>query len=378
MMNKHSHTKHAKLPRTSAGEWGRNELAILGAPCKEIRALADHIIQALVGTWNIAFADAGHPDEKNRADEGALPEYLRLQNTTQLTISGEPDTFARRTLLNAQDLILVNGNHFTAQQQLIIIDDAKPLQQKIDRLSDVVLIVMKDSATTTPGYIQDALPGFSNIPILQMAQPQAIAAFIDQYLKSRIAPLNGLVLAGGQSLRMGQDKSLLDYHGNPQRERVYNMLETYCCKVFVSCNNAQNVPAYLNPLPDAFLGLGPMGGILTAMQSAPANAWLAIACDLPYLNTATLQCLMEHRNPAKFATAFYNDALGFPEPMIAIWEPRAYPMLLQLLAQGYSCPRKALINSDIELVRLPDASALQNINDPEAFNAAIKELRPQF
>ena len=62
-----------------------------------------------------------------------------------------------------------------------------------------------------------------------------------------------------------------------------------------------------------------------------------------------------------------------PEPLITIYEPKSYPVLLQYLAQGYSCPRKMLINSDIEIVEVDD-NLIRNINTPEEYAAAIKEL----
>jgi molybdenum cofactor guanylyltransferase len=59
--------------------------------------------------------------------------------------------------------------------------------------------------------------------------------------------------------------------------------------------------------------------------------------------------------------------------LITIWEPRAYPVLLSFLAQGISCPRKVLINSDIELLDVPNIDALMNVNTPE--ERALIELK---
>ena len=66
----------------------------------------------------------------------------------------------------------------------------------------------------------------------------------------------------------------------------------------------------------------------------------------------------------------------FVEPLITIYEPKAYPILLQYLAQGYSCPRKMLINSDVEIVEVDD-DFIRNINTPEEFEVAKKELKSQ-
>ncbi|MFI5159446.1 MAG: hypothetical protein ACHQF4_11310, partial [Sphingobacteriales bacterium] len=64
------------------------------------------------------------------------------------------------------------------------------------------------------------------------------------------------------------------------------------------------------------------------------------------------------------ATTFGNGYEGFPEPLITIWEPKSYSVLLAFLAQGYSCPRKVLINNDAHLLTAPDANALTNVNTP--------------
>jgi molybdopterin-guanine dinucleotide biosynthesis protein A len=62
------------------------------------------------------------------------------------------------------------------------------------------------------------------------------------------------------------------------------------------------------------------------------------------------------------------------EPLITIYEPKAYPILLQYLAQGYSCPRKMLINNDVEIVEVDD-DLIQNINTPEEFEMALKKTK---
>jgi molybdopterin-guanine dinucleotide biosynthesis protein A len=86
-----------------------------------------------------------------------------------------------------------------------------------------------------------------------------------------------------------------------------------------------------------------------------------------------VKLLLEKRNPAKVATAIKGKGKQFPEPLITIYEPKAYPVLLQYLAQGYSCPRKMLINSEVEIVEVDD-ELIRNINTPEEYAAAKNEL----
>ena len=141
-------------------------------------------------------------------------------------------------------------------------------------------------------------------------------------------------------------------------------------------------------ITDTFLDLGPMGAILSAFRYDPNVAWLVLACDLPMLDVSTIRYLIKNRRSSAAATAFRQpppplgesnakepkDA-GFPEPLITIWEPKSYFTLLQFLAQGVSCPRKVLINSDTCLLDAPDPGALLNVNTPEEREQVMHKLR---
>jgi molybdopterin-guanine dinucleotide biosynthesis protein A len=175
------------------------------------------------------------------------------------------------------------------------------------------------------------------------------------------------VLAGGQSLRMGFDKGNVNWHGKAQRYHMADMLKPFCNEVFISCRPGQQgeIDKQYPSLEDTFTGLGPFGAILSAFREKPDCAWLVIACDLPLMDEGTLRNLVAWRNSSSVATAYHSPVTDFPEPLIAIWEPKSYPVLLSYLAQGYSCPRKVLINTDITLLNPPEPEALTNVNTPD-------------
>ncbi|MBS1689214.1 MAG: NTP transferase domain-containing protein, partial [Bacteroidetes bacterium] len=128
-------------------------------------------------------------------------------------------------------------------------------------------------------------------------------------------------------------------------------------------------------LEDAYIDLGPYGAILSAFKAAPEAAWLITACDLPLLDLNTLQYLVKHRDTTKVATTFKSPHDGLPEPLITIWEPRSYPILLSFLSEGRTCPRKALINSDINILISPDHTVLMNVNTPEEMEMAKQIIK---
>lgn len=381
------HRKHAQLARPSVGEFHRHELAILGAPCGKIKELVARLLPHLEPVLRVAYVDADHAAGDDAAQGGTGGQDAILQagasaeltdkiTFTRLDLKRGFDKFAQQQWLHHQSLVLVNGNHFRARQQIVLLDPAKPLQKKLDRLTNVRLLLLPDGVTEVPGYLQEHLAS-ADVPVLPLADTEAIAALVLQEWRQQRPPIRGLVLAGGQSQRMGQDKGRLAYHGQEQRAYAAELLAPFCEDVLVSCRPEQVAEleaAGLAPLPDTFAGLGPMSGILSAFQLDPDAAWLVVACDLPFLSETTLAHLVQHRHAGRMATAYQSPENEWPEPLITIWEPSAYGTLLRFLSLGYSCPRKALINSDIELLHAPVPAELRNINTPEQRDAAQQEL----
>ena len=206
------------------------------------------------------------------------------------------------------------------------------------------------------------------------------------------APLYGLVLAGGRSTRMGQDKAALEYHGQVQLERAFALLEPLVARAFVSVRADQTsdpLRAKFPQIVDQGEHSGPAAGITAAHLAHPQAAWLVLACDLPWLDIATVQHLIARRDPSRVATAFKSSHDGLPEPLCAIYEPAAAAGLQELLAAGRNCPRKFLTNSDTLLLDQPNVKALDNVNTPQERAAALaqsginaagasRELRVQY
>jgi molybdopterin-guanine dinucleotide biosynthesis protein A len=192
-----------------------------------------------------------------------------------------------------------------------------------------------------------------------------------------VPDLYGLVLTGGRSRRMQRDKAGLEYAGQSQLERAMALLTPLVTRCFVSVRPDQlNDPqrtAY-DTITDIKPDLGPMGGIHAALHSFPDHAWLVLACDLPFLDRATLQHLIAQRASARVATAYRSRFDGQPEPLCAIFEPRSLQIIEQSLAQDQQCPRGLLSRSDVKLLDLPNPQALDNINTGEEYAAAIAAL----
>ena len=192
-----------------------------------------------------------------------------------------------------------------------------------------------------------------------------------------IAPLYGLLLAGGRSSRMQRDKAAIEYAGRTQLERAMALLEPLVVRAFVSVRADQRDDPQRSAyecIVDALPECGPIGGIHAALKAHPGSAWLVLACDLPFLDAATLQQLIAAREPQRLATAFRSSHDGKPEPLCAIWEPRSAAAIDAWLAAGEQCPRGLLARSDVALLTLRAQQALDNINTAQEYAAARARL----
>ena len=352
------HEKHAKLIKPEIGFYGRNEIAFLGAPCGLIETLVDNIIEKLPKELNSIYIDADHGSNENEVfSKNSLQDKISHKRFEKKTITD----FEQKFLLSDQDLILVNGNHFQAKSQIIIIHPKKEasLQKRLNQLTEIKAIILDENVTEVYNWLMIS----PEISIFSINEIEKIAAFVFSQVKT--PPLKALILTGGKSTRMGIDKANIDYHGKPQHQFLYENFENLGLEAYISCREDQINDFEGNLITDKFLGLGPYGAILSAFQTDPNAAWLVLACDLPLVKKEDIANLVSNRNLLKIATAFHNPDTDFPDPLFTIWEPKAYTTLLNFLSLGYSCPRKVLINSDIELLHLENPEILINTNTPE-------------
>ncbi len=191
------------------------------------------------------------------------------------------------------------------------------------------------------------------------------------------APVYGLVLAGGRSTRMRADKAALTYQGQTQLERAMALLATLLPRAFVSVRAdqaADPLRARFERIVDRRENIGPIAGLLAAQAEHPQAAWLVLACDLPLLDQASLAHLLRARDPGRLATAYRSSHDGLPEPLCAIYEPASAAALAAHLAAGRNCPRKFLLSADVKVIDEPNPRALDNINTPEEYGAAMAAL----
>ncbi len=189
--------------------------------------------------------------------------------------------------------------------------------------------------------------------------------------------LTGLVLAGGKSTRMGQNKAMLKVDGHPLYRRTALMLSPACRSVYLSVHalNMTDYPDWPCLYDDLNLRAeGPLTALLSAWQHLPQSNWLLSACDYPQLNSTMVRILTQSAQLA-YPTAFLADD-GRANPLFAYYPSFLYPELKKFYAEGGKSLRVFLENYYVQLISYPLTP--QSIDTPQQWNDVTGKQLPYY
>lgn len=141
-------------------------------------------------------------------------------------------------------------------------------------------------------------------------------------------PIVGVVLAGGESRRLGRDKAALLFDGEPLVARAAKHLAAVTGTVVVADRGRRYLAAFRSV--DDGPGAGPVAGLLGAAAALPERSLLALACDLPLVPHALLAALAAETD---FDLVVPESTRGL-EPLCALYAPRALARLAERSATG--------------------------------------------
>ncbi|MBK7603860.1 MAG: molybdenum cofactor guanylyltransferase [Saprospiraceae bacterium] len=171
----------------------------------------------------------------------------------------------------------------------------------------------------------------------------------------------GIIICGGQSSRMGSDKSLLFWNGVPFYKHIEKILSKHCDQVFISCNESQKSNYDLPVIVDNYEQIGPMAGVLTSLESFPNCPIFTFPCDMPFIDQGIIKKMIGGYNNT-FDGVFIKDSKGQIEPLIAIYNPSIYSKLLAWYDSGnYSLKKFIESCNNVSYIKLGEQSLI-NIN----------------
>lgn len=184
----------------------------------------------------------------------------------------------------------------------------------------------------------------------------------------------GFILAGGASSRMGRDKALLEIAGETLVGRTSRLLAPLVASVTVI--GPAGRLAGLNVVPDDLPGLGPLGGIVTALRISDRPWSLVVACDLPFLSHTWLEHLIQ-RALASSTDVLIPESTAGAEPLCAMYHHRCLEPIRQATARGTRKITDALAGCVVETIPPAEWKAFdsegwlfKNMNTPEDYEQA--------
>lgn len=188
----------------------------------------------------------------------------------------------------------------------------------------------------------------------------------------------GVILAGGKSRRMGTNKALLPYRGQPLIEHIARVMQKVFERVIIVADEGEayrflNLPFY----PDIHKDCGPLGGIHAAFHQTSADALFVVSCDLPGLTPKLIEYILNVEAHASAVIPTSDERL---HPLCGLYRRKMLPQIEQAIRDGALAIHTLL--EKVGAVTVPITPELpfytkqlfSNVNSPDDF-AAIEPPR---
>ncbi|MBL8993111.1 MAG: molybdenum cofactor guanylyltransferase [Spirochaetia bacterium] len=192
--------------------------------------------------------------------------------------------------------------------------------------------------------------------------------------EKKSGPVYALILAGGQSRRLGEKKERLVILQKPVLATLVKTLEPLCEKVFLSLRINQKVPPFYRgeQIRDISRNGGPLVGILSAMRIHPEADWLVVACDQILLKGSELKKIVEAGLEHKLGACFHSPK-GL-EPLGAFYRAGLLPLLKSQYQKRNFALHRLVEKAGAGFGRVRTRKPLFNLNTPEDLKKASRIL----
>jgi molybdenum cofactor guanylyltransferase len=203
------------------------------------------------------------------------------------------------------------------------------------------------------------------------------------------ANVRGFVLAGGGSRRFGRDKALVEFDGEPLIARLCRVLEAATVTpVRIIGDAAKYGHLGVECVADRWPGEGPLGGIITALQTTDDSAnrdsrSLIIGCDMPFLTSEWLRHIGDRADASEAEIVVPESDYGL-EPLCACWRTTAAPTLTRSFESGVRRVTEAMKQLPMEVLDAADWKRFDNfdrlfwnMNTPADYDEAMRMMKAE-
>ncbi|NMM50350.1 molybdenum cofactor guanylyltransferase [Marinigracilibium pacificum] len=183
--------------------------------------------------------------------------------------------------------------------------------------------------------------------------------------------ITGIILAGGNSTRMGTDKALMQLNGKSFLTHILDALKPITNEIILVSNHKEHQLFNLKCVSD-ILPAGPLAGIYTGLYHSKTEYNLVLSCDVPLITTNLLKILVD--NITNSADVIQLEANGQIMPLVALYKKKCAPVFLDLLQNGERRVQFALGKLSVKTLTLSkkDWNKVTNVNTSEEWQNLIK------
>lgn len=195
--------------------------------------------------------------------------------------------------------------------------------------------------------------------------------------------ITGIILAGGKSIRMGQDKAFIEINGVPIILRVFAVLDRLFRETIIVANQKEtyaelNIPVYSDLVP----GQGALGGLYTGLLHSTFPYSFCVACDMPFLDRALIEYLLTRIDQYDAVVPRTSDGL---QPLHAIYSKQCLDPIRHLLdlektkiMDFYPLIRLQIVDEKDFLTLDPERKSFTNVNTPDELQMLQKNREPSL
>ncbi|TRX70978.1 molybdenum cofactor guanylyltransferase [Carboxylicivirga sp. M1479] len=175
--------------------------------------------------------------------------------------------------------------------------------------------------------------------------------------------ISGIILAGGLSSRMGQDKGLLPYQGRTLIEYCIDILQPLCSEIIISSNNKAYEQFGFRVIADEYKKTGPIGGLYTGLAESNHNDVIVCPCDMPFITSDIFNKVLCHKDES--AVVVVKSTTGKLYPTLGYYNKSCLPVIHQHIELQHYKMQLLLKELNAKTVLIEDAHSLLNFNSPE-------------
>jgi len=168
------------------------------------------------------------------------------------------------------------------------------------------------------------------------------------------APFHGIVLAGGASRRMGQDKAFLEVDGKPLIAHALDALHGATDRTVIGGDAARIGPLGVEHLADESPGAGPVPAIVAALRASAAPLTVILPCDLPFITAESIDRLCSVLGDGDVAVPLVTGRVAW---LPSVWRTSVGPEIERLHATDVRSVRR--LASALRVVHFIDSNPQQ-------------------